>query len=57
MYFKNTTAESSRLQKQRSTQSTAHSHLAMKCNLSVTITKILPEDDPAESRDVGVCHD
>jgi hypothetical protein len=33
------TAESSRLQKQRSTQSTAHSHSTIKCNLSVTITK------------------
>jgi hypothetical protein len=33
------TAESSRLQKQRSTQSTAHYHSAVKCNLSVTITK------------------
>jgi hypothetical protein len=30
---------SSRLQKQRSTQSTAHSHSTIKCNLSVTITK------------------
>jgi hypothetical protein len=29
------TAESSRLQKQRSTQSTAHSHSTIKCNLSV----------------------
>jgi hypothetical protein len=28
-----------RLQKQRSTQSTAHSHSTIKCNLSVTITK------------------
>jgi hypothetical protein len=36
------TAESSRLQKQRSTQSTAHSHSTVKCNLSVRITKISP---------------
>jgi hypothetical protein len=35
-------AESSRLQKQRSTQSTAHSHSTTKCNLSVTITKSSP---------------
>jgi hypothetical protein len=33
------TAGSSRLQKQRSTQSTACSHSTIKCNLSVTITK------------------
>jgi hypothetical protein len=33
------TTGSSRLQKQRSTQSTAHSHSTVKCNLSVTITK------------------
>jgi phenylacetate-coenzyme A ligase PaaK-like adenylate-forming protein len=33
------TADSSCLQKQRSTQSTAHSHSTIKCNLSVTITK------------------
>jgi hypothetical protein len=33
------TAENSRLQKQRSTQSTAHSHSTIKCNLSVRITK------------------
>jgi hypothetical protein len=33
------TAEGSRLQKQRSTQLTAHSHSTIKCNLSVTITK------------------
>jgi hypothetical protein len=33
------TAESSRFQKQRSTQSTAHSHSTIKCNLSVTATK------------------
>jgi hypothetical protein len=33
------TTESSRLQKERSTQSTAHSHSTIKCNLSVTITK------------------
>jgi hypothetical protein len=33
------TAESSHLQKQRSTQSTAHSHSTIQCNLSVTITK------------------
>jgi hypothetical protein len=32
------TAESSRLQKQRSTQPTAHSHSTIKCNLSVTVT-------------------
>jgi hypothetical protein len=51
------TAESSRLQKQRSTQSTAHSHSTIKCNLSVTITKVLPEDDPAGSKHVGVCYD
>jgi hypothetical protein len=36
------TAESSRLQKQRSTQSTAHSHSTIKCNLSVKITKSSP---------------
>jgi hypothetical protein len=36
------TAESSRLQKQRGTQSTAHSHSTIKCNLSVTITKGSP---------------
>jgi hypothetical protein len=36
------TAESSRLLKQFSTQSTAHSHSTIKCNLSVTITKICP---------------
>jgi hypothetical protein len=36
------TAESSRLQKQRSTQSTAHSHSTIKCDLSVTITKSFP---------------
>jgi hypothetical protein len=35
------TAEVSRLQKQRSTQSTAHSRSTIKCNLSVTITKKL----------------
>jgi hypothetical protein len=52
------TTESSRLQKQRSTQSTAHSHSTIKCNLSVTITKkILPEDDPAGSKHVGVCYE
>jgi hypothetical protein len=33
------TTESSCLQKQCSTQSTAHSHSTIKCNLSVTITK------------------
>jgi hypothetical protein len=33
------TTESSRLQKQRSAQSTAHSQSIVKCNLSVTITK------------------
>jgi hypothetical protein len=36
------TAESSSLQKQRSTQSTAHFHSTIKCNLSVTITKSSP---------------
>jgi hypothetical protein len=36
------TTESSRLQKQRSTQSTAHSLSNIKCNLSVTITKSSP---------------
>jgi hypothetical protein len=36
------TAESSRLQKQHNTQSTAHSHSTIKCSLSVTITKISP---------------
>jgi hypothetical protein len=36
------TAESSGLQKQRSTQSTAHSHSTIKCNLSVTIRKSSP---------------
>jgi hypothetical protein len=40
-----------------STQSTAHSHSAIKCNLSVTITKKFPEDDPAGSKHVGVCYD
>jgi hypothetical protein len=35
-------SESSRLQKQRSTKSTAHSHSTIKCNLSVTITKSSP---------------
>jgi hypothetical protein len=33
---------SSRLQKQRSTQPTAHSHSTVKCNPSVTITKSSP---------------
>jgi hypothetical protein len=37
-------------------QYTAHSHSAIKCNLSVTITKVLPEDDPAGSKHVGVCY-
>jgi hypothetical protein len=50
------TTESSRLQKQRSTQSTAHSHSAIKCNLSVTITKVLAEGDPAGSKHIGVCY-
>jgi hypothetical protein len=36
------TTDSSRLQKQRSTQSTAHSHSNVKCNLSVTVTKSSP---------------
>jgi hypothetical protein len=36
------TTESSRLQKQRSTQSTAHSHSTVKCNLSVTVRKSSP---------------
>jgi hypothetical protein len=36
------TAESSCLQKQCSTQSTARSHSTIKCNLSVTITKSSP---------------
>jgi hypothetical protein len=36
------TADNSRLQKQRGTQSTAHSHSTIKCNLSVTITKSSP---------------
>jgi hypothetical protein len=36
------TADSSRLQKQRSTQSTAHSHSTIKCNLGVTATKCSP---------------
>jgi hypothetical protein len=36
------TAECSRLQKQRSTQSTAHSHSTVKCNLSVTTTESSP---------------
>jgi hypothetical protein len=48
--------ESSRLQKQRSTQSTAHSHSTIKCNLSVTITKSFLEDDPVASKHVGVCY-
>jgi hypothetical protein len=34
------TAESSRLQKQRSTPSRTHSHSTIKCNPSVTITKM-----------------
>jgi hypothetical protein len=34
--------QSSRLQKQRGTQSTAHSHSTIKCNRSVTITKSSP---------------
>jgi hypothetical protein len=37
------TAESSRLQKQRSTQSTAHSHSTVKCNPSVMVTKSSPQ--------------
>jgi hypothetical protein len=42
----------------RSTQSTAHSHSTIKCNLSVTITKkVLPEDDPAGPKHVGMCYD
>jgi hypothetical protein len=36
------TAETSRLQKQRSTQSTAHSRSTVKCNLSVTTTETSP---------------
>jgi hypothetical protein len=36
------TTESSRLQKQRSPQSTAHSHSTIKCKLSVTITRSSP---------------
>jgi hypothetical protein len=36
------TTESSRLRKQRSAQSTAHSHSTIKCNLSVTINKSSP---------------
>jgi hypothetical protein len=40
-----------------STQSIAHSHSTVKCNLGVMITKILPEDDPAGSKHVGVCYD
>jgi hypothetical protein len=49
------TAESSRLQKQRSTQSRAHSRSTIKCNLNVTITnKVLPEDDPAVSKHKSV---
>jgi hypothetical protein len=35
-------AECSRLQKQRSTQSTAHSHSTAKCNPSVTVTESSP---------------
>jgi hypothetical protein len=34
-----------------------HSHSTIKCNLSVTIKKVLPEDDPAGSKRVGVCYD
>jgi hypothetical protein len=45
-----------RLQKQHSTQSTAHSHSTVNCNLSVRTTKFLPEDDPAGSKHVGVCY-
>jgi hypothetical protein len=51
------TAQSSSLQKQRSTQSTAHSHSTIKCNLSVTTKKVIPEDDPGGSKHVGVCYD
>jgi hypothetical protein len=36
------TAESSRLQKQRSTQSTVHSHSTVMCNPSVTVRKSSP---------------
>jgi hypothetical protein len=36
-----------RLRKQRSTQSTAHSHSTIKCNLSVTITKSSPWRQPS----------
>jgi hypothetical protein len=36
-----------------SIQSTAHSHSTIKCNLSVTTTKVLPEDGPAGSKHVG----
>jgi hypothetical protein len=51
------TAESSRLQKQGSTQSTAHSHSTIKSNLSVNGNKeVLPEDDPTGSKHVGVCY-
>jgi hypothetical protein len=50
-------ADSPRLQKQCSTQSTAHSHSTTKCNLSVNDNKkVLPEDDPAGSKHVGVCY-
>jgi hypothetical protein len=37
-------------------KSTAHSHSTVKCSLSVTVTKVLPEDDPAGSKHVGVCY-
>jgi hypothetical protein len=40
-----------------STQYTAHSNSTIKCNLSVTIKKVFPEDDPAGSKHVGVCYD
>jgi hypothetical protein len=46
------TTESSRLQKQRSTQPKAHSHSTIKCNLSVTITKSSPWRSTSR---VGTC--
>jgi hypothetical protein len=41
-YAKARTADSSRLQKQRSTQSTAHAHSTIKCNPSATLKKSSP---------------
>jgi hypothetical protein len=48
-------SESSRLQKQRSTQSTAHSHSNIKCNLSVTITKKFSLKMTQQGRNTQAC--